>query len=70
MDVSYVSDIKGNQTAVIIGIDEWEKIIKKQKRMKAKLDVLTGLQEAVNEVNLIKKGKLKKKTLRDFLDEN
>jgi len=70
MDVSYVSDIKGNQTAVIIGIDEWEKIIRKQKKMKAKLDVLTGLQEAVNEVNLIKKGKLKKKTLRDFLDEN
>ena len=70
MDVSYVSDIKGNQTAVIIGIDEWEKIIKKQKRMKAKLDVLTGMQESVNEVNLIKKGKLKKKTLREFLNEN
>ena len=70
MDVSYVSDIKGNQTAVIIAIEEWEKIIKKQKRMKAKLDVLTGLHEAINEVNLIKKGKLKKKPLREFLNEN
>lgn len=70
MDVSYVSDTKGNQTAVIIGIDEWEKIIRKQKGMKAKLDVLTGLQEAVSEVNLIKKGKLEKRTLREFLDEN
>jgi len=70
MDVSYVSDIQGNQTAVIIGIAEWEKLLKKQKRMKAKLDVLTGLQEAANEVNEIKKGKLKKKTLRDFLIEN
>ncbi len=70
MEVSYVSDIKGNQTAVIIAINEWEKIIKKQKRMKAKLDVLTGLQDAVNEVNLIKKGKLKKKTIREFINEN
>jgi hypothetical protein len=70
MDVSYVSDVNGNQTAVIIGIDEWEKIIKRQKRMKTKLDTLTSLQEAVNEVNLIKENKLKKRTLKEFLDEN
>lgn len=38
--------------------------------MKAKLDLLTGLQEAVNEVNSMKKLKTKKSTLREFLNEN
>jgi len=70
MDVSYVSDIKGNKTAVIIGIKEWDKIIEKQNKMKAKLDMLTGLQEAVNEVNSIKESKAKNSTLREFLNDN
>ncbi len=70
MEVSYVSDVKGNQTAVIIAIDEWQRLLEKQKKLKAKLDVLTGLQEAVHEVNLIKGKKSKKRTLREFLDEN
>lgn len=70
MDVSYVSDVKGNQTAVIIGIDEWQKIMDKQKKMKAKLDLLTGLQEAVQEVNIMKESQTKKATFKNFLNEN
>jgi hypothetical protein len=70
VDVSYVSDVKGNQTAVIIGIDEWQKIIDKQKKMKAKLDLLTGLQEAVQEINLMKESQTKRTTFKEFLNEN
>jgi hypothetical protein len=32
--------------------------------------VLTGLEEAVDEVNLIKEGKKQAKSLTEFLDEN
>ncbi len=60
MNVSYVSDVNGNQTAVIVEIDEWKHLLEKQKKLKAKLDVLTSLQKAVQEVNLIKEGKFKK----------
>jgi hypothetical protein len=70
MEVSYISDVKGNQTAVIIGIDDWENLIKKQITMKNKLEMLTGLQKSVEEINLLKKNKASAKTLRDFLDEN
>jgi hypothetical protein len=38
--------------------------------MKRKLEILTGLEEAVEEVNMAKEGKLKLKSLKDFLDEN
>jgi len=70
MEVSYISDGKGNQTAVIIGIDDWKNLIKKQITMKNKLEMLTGLQKSVEEINLLKKNKANAKTLRDFLDEN
>jgi len=70
MEVSYISDVKGNQTAVIIGIDDWKNLIKKQITMKNKLEMLTGLQKSVEEINLLKKKKANAKTLRDFLDEN
>ncbi|PIQ09097.1 MAG: hypothetical protein COW71_08270 [Ignavibacteriales bacterium CG18_big_fil_WC_8_21_14_2_50_31_20] len=70
MDVSYISDVNGNQTAVIIGIDDWKNLLKKQNSMKNKLEMLTGLQKSVEEIKLLKKNKGKAKTLREFLDEN
>lgn len=67
--IQYVTDAEGEQNAVIIPIDEWNKLQDKYRKLKNKLDVLKGLQEAVEEVNDIKKGKKKGKTLEELLDE-
>lgn len=70
MDINYIIDKKGNQSAVIVPIKQWEKFIDRFSKMKSKLEVLTGLEEAVDEVNSIKEGKKQGKSLTEFLDEN
>jgi hypothetical protein len=70
MDINYVIDEKGNHSAVIVPIRQWENFMSRFSKMKNKLEVLTGLEEAVDEVNSIKKGKKQPKSLTDFLDEN
>ncbi|HSM48500.1 MAG TPA: hypothetical protein VK872_11835, partial [Draconibacterium sp.] len=66
MNVSYITDRFGKQSAVIVPIAEWEEIMESQSKMKRKLEILTGLKEAVQEVNLVKEGKLKLKSFKDF----
>ena len=70
MNVSYITDRYGNQSAVVIPIAEWKALNEQLTKIQNKLKVLTGLEKAVEEVNLANEGKLKLKTLKDFLDEN
>lgn len=70
MNVSYITDRYGKQSAVIVPIAEWEEIMESQAKMKRKLEILIGLKEAVEEVNMAKEGKLKLKSFKEFLDEN
>jgi PHD/YefM family antitoxin component YafN of YafNO toxin-antitoxin module len=67
--IQYVTNAEGKQSAVIVPIGEWEKLQDKYRKLKNKLEVLKGLQEAVAEVNDIKKGKKKGKTLEEVLGE-
>ena len=69
-DINYISDEKGNQSAVVVPIKQWEKLMDRFSKMKNKLEVLTGLEEAIDEVNSIKEGKMQAKSLTEFLDEN
>jgi len=70
MNVSYITDRYGKHSAVVVPIAEWEEIMESLAKMKRKLEILTGLKEAVEEVKMAKEGKLKLKSLKDFLDEN
>lgn len=70
MNVSYVVDDEGKESAVIVPIGQWKEFLEKFSKMKNKLKVLTGLEEAVDEVDLIREGKKQSMTLNDFLDEN
>lgn len=67
--IQYVTDAEGEKNAVIVPIGEWRKLQDKYRRLKNKLDVLNGLQEAVEEVNAIKRGEKQGQTLKDLLDE-
>ncbi len=70
MNLQYLNDISGKPTGVFIPIREWNKI-------KDYIDgfyneenvVLKELKQAIKEMNLIKKGKLKATDAKDLLNE-
>ncbi|HCE57583.1 MAG TPA: hypothetical protein DER09_07155 [Prolixibacteraceae bacterium] len=70
MRVRYITDGYGNQSAVVIPIADWNALNERLTKIQNKLKILTGLEDAVDEVNLAREDKLELKTLRDFLDEN
>ena len=67
--IQYVTNAKGEQNAVIVPLEEWRKLQDKYRKLKNKLDVLNGLQEAVEEVNAIKRGEKQGQTLEELLNE-
>lgn len=46
MNVNYITDKYGKQSAVIIPIAEWEEIMESQAKIKRKLEILTGLRSS------------------------
>ena len=74
MNVQYITDENGNQKAVIIPIEEWNKFKTDYEKMAASQEnkhyILSGIKDALKEVKDIKAGKRKKgKTLSEFLNE-
>lgn len=75
MCLQYISDSKGHKTGVIIPIQDWEALKYKYKGLEedineqSKEDILQGLKHAVEEMNLVKAGKLKARSAKDLIDE-
>lgn len=67
--LQYLSDAKGAPQAVQLAITDWEKVLSKLKKYEQALKLTSELQEAFAEVALLKKSKVKKQTLSDFLNE-
>ena len=70
LHLEYITDAKGRHKAVVIPAKEWDEYQAENERLKNKLGVLLGIQNAMKEVKEIQKGKKKGKTLLEFLDEN
>ncbi len=76
MNLQYISDNRGKTTGVFIPIQEWEglkSIFKGLEEVElgeqSKEEILQGLQQAVEEMNLVKQGKLKARDAKDLLNE-
>ena len=69
LSVQFVSDSKGNTKAVQLPLTDWNKLVDKLKKYEEVLKIKSDLTAAFNEVELIRKGKIKKQTLSGFLDE-
>lgn len=76
MNLQYISDSRGKTTGVFIPIQEWEGLKSKYKGLEeeelgeqSKEEVLQGLKQAVEEMNLVKQGKLKARPAKDLLNE-
>ncbi len=76
MRVQVIEDAKGKAAGVFIPINEWKALKKQHKELEAteydepsKTQLLQELKEAVQELSLIQKGKLKSRPAKALLDE-
>ena len=69
LQLKYITDQNGQQTSVVIPLKNWVKFKKEHEKLENKIKVLNGIADALDEVEEIKKGKKKGKTLREFLNE-
>jgi len=67
--LQYVSDSKGETTAVQLSLSEWEKIVSKLKKFEQTLKVKSDLKEAFEQADMLRKSKQKKQTLSEFLND-
>lgn len=72
MNLKYITDTKGHKSAVQLPLKEWERIQKdldELERLRNKKLFLTELAEAVEEMKLIKEGKIQARNAEEFLNE-
>ena len=72
LHLQYITDQKGNKNAVLLSLNEWEKIqrdLNEYKRLKDKRTFFEGLTNAFLEVKLITEGKKKPNSFDDLLNE-
>lgn len=72
MDLHYIIDEKGHKSGVQLPMEEWERIqkdLKELARLRNKKLFLFELTEAVEEMKLIKEGKVQARNAEDFLNE-
>jgi hypothetical protein len=76
MKLQVIQDSKGKATGVFIPYNEWKQLKKQYKDLEAlendeptKEQILGGIREAVEEMKMIKAGKLKGRPVQELLDE-
>ncbi len=72
MNLQYIVDTKGYKNGVLLSLNDWDKIqkdLEELKRLKNKKIFMAELHEAVEEMKLIKKGKLEARNAENFLNE-
>jgi len=70
INIEYVTDKLGNKKAVQIPLEKWERIEQALKSLNDFRNIKSSLKSGFVEVEQIRKGKLPKKTLKEFLDES
>ena len=76
MELQIIEDAKGKPTGVFIPISKWRQLKKIHKDLEeleyeepSKTQLLQELREAVEELTLIQKGKLKSRPAKELLNE-
>ena len=67
--LQYVNDSEGKTQSVQLPLNDWEKVLTKLKKYEQTLKIKSDLKEAFEQVAQLRKSKLKKQTLNDFLNE-
>lgn len=72
MELQYITDRKGHKSAVQLPMKDWEQIKKdldELERLRNKKLFLTELAEAVEEMKLVKEGKIEARNAEELLNE-
>jgi hypothetical protein len=69
IELQYVNDKNGKIQAIQLPLSEWEKILNKLRKYEQALKLRSDLNEAFDQVAVLKKQKGQKQTLKDFLNE-
>ena len=69
ISLQYVSDKNGKPQAVQIPVREWEKVLTHIRKSEQALKLKSDLKLAFKQVDTLRKSKVKKQTLTDFLNE-
>ena len=72
MNLQYIIDEKGHKSAVQLPLKDWKRIQKdlnELQRLKKKKHFFLELNEAIEELNLISKGKSSARSAEDFIHE-
>ena len=67
--LQYVSDSDGKTQSVQLPLTDWERLMNKLKKYEQTLKIKSDLKEAFEQVAELRKSKVKKQTLKDFLNE-
>lgn len=72
MNLQYITDRHGHKSGVQLPMRDWEQIqkdLEELERLRNKKLFLSELAEAVEEMKLIKEGKVQARNAEDFLNE-
>ncbi len=72
MNLQYITDKRGHKSAVQLPMDDWNQIQKdldELERLRNKKLFLAELVEAVEEMKLVKEGKIQARNAEDLLNE-
>ncbi len=67
--LQYLNDMEGNPQAVQLPFTDWEKLLNRLKQYEQAFKLKSDLQEALEQVAILKKTKGHKQTLHEFLKE-
>lgn len=66
--LQYVNDAEGNVQAVQIPIEDWARLTDQMRRYEQMLKLKKDLLMAMGQVDRMRKGTLRKRTLKDLVD--
>lgn len=69
LNINYLSDAKGNTTAVLLPIQVWKQFIGDYNKLSQYARMKNSLSDAFREVQEIEQGKRKAITFREFMNE-
>ena len=68
--IQFIVDQEGHKKSVIVPYKQWEDLNQRYEKLHNKIKILTGIQDAMNEVEQARKTGKKLQKLTDFLNES
>jgi len=69
VSLQYIQDRKGIIQAVQLPLSDWKKVVNAIRKYEQVLQLKSDLAKAITEVQRMRSGKLKKRTMADFLND-